>query len=160
MYCPWHSAVSHPRCFAYSVLTVALYSITPTMLFLICTHRGTLQYHTHNAVLTLYSSWRSTVSHPQRCAYSVLIVALCSITPTMLCLLCTNRGTLHYHTHNAVLTLYSSWHSAVSHPQCFSYSVLTVALCSITPTMLFLLCTHRGTLQYHTHNALLTLYSP
>jgi len=72
----------------------------------------------------------------------------------MIYLLCTHRGTLQCHTHNALLTLYSPWHSAVSHPQCFAYSVLAVALCIVTATMLCLLCAHRGTLQYHTHNAL------
>ena len=111
------------------------FTLNPQLL-LLCTLRDTLQYQPHNALLNLYSPWHSALSHPQWFTYSVLIVALCSVTPTMLCLLCTHRGTLQCHTHNALLTLYSPWHSALSQPQCFAYSVLTVALCSITPTML------------------------
>jgi len=131
-----------------------------SQLLLLCTHRGIMRCHTHNALLTVYSPWHSAVSHPQCFAYCVLTVAFCSVTPTMLCLLCTHRGILQCHTHNALLTVYSPWHSAVSHPQCLAYTVLTVAFCSVTPTMLRLLCTHRGILQCHTHNALLTVYSP
>ena len=160
LYSLWHSAVSNPRCFSYCILIVALCSVTPIMLCFLCTHRGTLQCHTHNALLPLYSPWHSAVSHPQCFAYCVLIVAFCSVTPTMLFLLCTHRGTLQCRTHNVLLPLYSPWHSVVSHPQCFAYCVLMVALCSVTPTMLCLMCTHRGTLQCRTHNALLTVYSP
>ena len=54
---------------------------------------------------------------------------------SQLLLLCTHRGIMRCHTHNALLTVYSPWHSAVSHPQCFAYCVLTVALCSTTPRM-------------------------
>jgi hypothetical protein len=123
------------------------FTLNPQLL-LLCTHRGTLQYQTHNALLTLYSPWHSAVSNPQCFASFVLTVTLCSIKPTMLCLLCTHRGTLQYQTQNALLPLYSSWHYAVSKPQCFAYSVLTVALYSIKPTILCFLCTHRGPLQY------------